>query len=146
MRGVLEECVADPRLVTPGVVERQYQLSRIQGTTWALYSTFRHAEGTRRLREHLSRIDHPTLLVWGEKDLILPPTVAEALHREIRGSRLLIIRDSGHIPMWETPEPVNQAILAFLAEPEEAKPTGQGGQGTGGRAWRNQHRRASNGP
>jgi pimeloyl-ACP methyl ester carboxylesterase len=67
-----------------------------------------------RFKDQLSRISHPTLLVWGERDLIFPPFVGEALHRMIPGSEFRIIPKSGHIPMWETPETVNQAILSFL--------------------------------
>jgi pimeloyl-ACP methyl ester carboxylesterase len=40
--------------------------------------------------------------------------VGEDLHRAIKGSKFQMIEKSGHIPMWETPEEVNQAIIAFL--------------------------------
>jgi pimeloyl-ACP methyl ester carboxylesterase len=111
---VLEECVTDVKRVTPEVLDRQYQLSRIRGTTWVLYSTLMHGSAAGRLKDDLSRVDHPTLLIWGEKDLIFPPSVGEELHHIIRGSRFQIIARSGHIPMWETPDEVNRAILAFL--------------------------------
>jgi len=38
------------------------------------------------------------------------------LHQAITGSKLRVIEKSGHIPMWETPDEVNQAILSFLQE------------------------------
>ena len=66
--------------------------------------------------DYFSRIHHPTLLIWGEKDLIFPLYVGENLHQAIQGSKLFVIEKSGHIPMWETPEVVNQAILDFLKE------------------------------
>jgi pimeloyl-ACP methyl ester carboxylesterase len=62
----------------------------------------------------LSLIDHPTLLLWGEQDLVFPPSIGEGLHRAIKGSKLHVFKKSGHIPMWETPEEVNRAILNFL--------------------------------
>jgi 2-hydroxy-6-oxonona-2,4-dienedioate hydrolase len=114
VKWLLQECVADIRRVTPELVEREYQLSRIEGTTWVLYSTFKNAPRARAFQEDLSHIPHPTLLLWGKRDLIFPPDVGEELHRTIPHSTLRIIENSGHIPMWENPDEVNSAILSFL--------------------------------
>jgi pimeloyl-ACP methyl ester carboxylesterase len=116
IKWILLECVSDIKLITPEILNRQHQLSRIKGTTWVLYSTFKNAKGAPKLKDHLPRINHPTLLIWGERDLIFPPSVGESLHQAIRGSKLQMIEKSGHIPMWETPDKVNQAILDFLEE------------------------------
>jgi len=105
----------DKTLITPEVVDRQYQFSRMKGTTWSLYSTFRNAKEAMKLKECLPRIDRPTLLIWGEDDLLFPPSVGEGLQRAIPGSELQIVEKSGHIPMWETPEKVNPLIVAFLS-------------------------------
>jgi len=114
IKRILQECVSDINLITPKVLNRQYQLSKIRGTTWVLYSTFKNAKEASKLKGYLSRIYQPALLLWGERDLIFPPSVGEDLHRTIRGSKFQVIEKSGHIPMWETPEEVNQAILSFL--------------------------------
>ena len=116
IRKVLLECVSDIKLITPEVVNRQYQLSRIEGTTWALYSTFRHGKEALKLKDQFSLIRKPTLFIWGERDLILPPSLGEYLHRVMAGSKFRVIKKSGHIPMWETPDKVNQAIIDFLQE------------------------------
>jgi len=114
MRWVLKDCVSDVKLITPEVVKRQYELSRIKGTTWVLYSTLKHAEEALKLRDQFSLIRQPALFIWGEKDIIFPPDVGETLHRAITGSKFQLIEKSGHIPMWESPDIVNQAILDFL--------------------------------
>ena len=116
IRWILLECVSDIKLITPEVLNRQYQLSKIKGTTWVLYSTFKHAEEVLMLKDRFSLIHHPTLFIWGEKDLIFPPRVGKTLHQAITGSKFWVIEKSGHIPMWETPDEVNQAILDFLQE------------------------------
>jgi pimeloyl-ACP methyl ester carboxylesterase len=116
IRWILLECVSNIKLITPEVVSRQYPLSKIEGSTWVLYSTFKHAEEALKQKDHLSMIHKPTLFIWGERDLIFPPQVGEALHQAITGSKFLKIEKSGHIPMWETPDEVNQAILSFLEE------------------------------
>ncbi len=116
IRKVLLVCISDIKLITPEVVNRQYQLSRIKGTTWALYSTFKHAREALKLKDQFSLVRKPTLFLWGEKDLIFPPQLGEALHQAIAGSKFHMIKRSGHIPMWETPDEVNRAILDFLQE------------------------------
>jgi 2-hydroxy-6-oxo-6-(2'-carboxyphenyl)-hexa-2,4-dienoate hydrolase len=116
IKRVLHECVSDARLLTREVIDRQYQLSRIKGSPWVLYSTLKNGEEALRLKDALPNIHSPTLLIWGEKDLIFPPPVGEYLHRAIPGSEFKLIKGSGHIPMWETPEEVNPLILSFLEE------------------------------
>ncbi len=116
---ILVECVSDIRLVTPEVVDRQYQLSKIKGTTWVLYSTLKHAKEALKLKDQFSLIRKPTLFIWGEKDLIFPPAVGEGLHQAIVGSKFQMIKKGGHIPMWEAPVEVNQAILSFLENSSE---------------------------
>jgi pimeloyl-ACP methyl ester carboxylesterase len=119
VKAVLQECLFDRRLITPTLLNRQWELIRFKGSTWVLYSTLKHAKDTSKMGDYLSLINHPTLLIWGERDLVFPPSVGESLHQAIKGSKLHIIKRSGHIPMWETPEEVNQAILNFLKDKME---------------------------
>ena len=116
IKWILLECVSNINLITPEILNRQYQLSKIKGTTWALYSTFKHAEEALKMNDRLSLIHHPTLFIWGDRDLIFSPDVGETLNHTITGSKFLRIEKSGHIPMWETPDEVNRAILSFLQE------------------------------
>jgi len=116
VKAVLQECLSDRRLITPELLNRQYELTRFKGSTWVLYSTLKHADETSKMGDYLPLIKHPTLLLWGERDLVLPPTVGESLRQAIRGSKLHIVKKSGHIPMWESPDEVNRAILNFLKE------------------------------
>jgi pimeloyl-ACP methyl ester carboxylesterase len=114
IKWILQECVADIKLITPEVLNRQFQLSRIEGTTWVLYSTFKNADQALAFQDDLSRIRHPTLLLWGDRDLVFPLSVGKELEHEISDSLLKPVPGSGHIPMWEAPDEVNQAILDFL--------------------------------
>jgi pimeloyl-ACP methyl ester carboxylesterase len=111
---ILRDCVSDIKLITPEILDRQYRLSKIKGSTWVLYSTLTHAGEALKLKDQLSLIQHPTLFIWGEKDHIFPPRIGETLHHTIPNSEFLKIENSGHIPMWETPDEVNRAILDFL--------------------------------
>ena len=64
----------------------------------------------------LDSIDVPTLVVVGEEDKPSPPEVAESMHERIRGSRLAVLPDAGHLTNLEVPGPFNQALRGFLAE------------------------------
>jgi pimeloyl-ACP methyl ester carboxylesterase len=67
------------------------------------------------VREDLQKIEAPTLLVWGENDPLVPPTVGELLRQEVPDSRLLVLEGAGHVPMFDRPENFDAALLAFLA-------------------------------
>ena len=67
------------------------------------------------VREDLRRIEVPTLLVWGQRDPLIPPAVGDLLREEIPDSRLLVLEKAAHVPMFDRPEEFDAALLAFLA-------------------------------
>jgi pimeloyl-ACP methyl ester carboxylesterase len=71
------------------------------------------AEG---VRDVLPRVDVPTLLVYGERDVRAPLTVAEDLEAAIPGSRLVVLPDAGHLCNIEAPNEFNVAVRDFLHE------------------------------
>lgn len=66
------------------------------------------------LREELSRISAPTLLVWGERDPLVPPSAGKLLRSQVPPSRLIVLDRAGHVPMFDRPEEFNGALLCFL--------------------------------
>jgi len=68
------------------------------------------------IRDRLSSIQCPTLIVWGRKDILVPIKDAYEFDRLIARSRLLVYDDTGHVPMLERPERFNADLAAFLAE------------------------------
>ena len=50
------------------------------------------------VRPQLAGIRAPTLLVWGARDLLVPPAAGRRLRAAIPGARLLILPAAGHIP------------------------------------------------
>lgn len=65
--------------------------------------------------EELSRISTPTLLVWGAQDPLVPPTAGKLMRSQMPYSRLVVIEDTGHVPMFDRPEEFNEKLLSFLA-------------------------------
>ncbi|HEY7455080.1 MAG TPA: alpha/beta fold hydrolase, partial [Thermoleophilaceae bacterium] len=52
-------------------------------------------------RDRLPEVKVPTLIVWGEKDSIIPVRDADEFERLIEDSRKVVMKDTGHIPMAE---------------------------------------------
>ncbi len=67
-------------------------------------------------RDRLPDVRVPTLIVWGEKDAIIPARDANEFERLIRDSRKVVMRDTGHVPMAERPKAFDDVLLGFLDE------------------------------
>ncbi|CAH2396660.1 alpha/beta fold hydrolase [Mesorhizobium escarrei] len=64
--------------------------------------------------EQLSRIVTPTLLIWGERDVLFSRNDQDRLVTAIRGSKLLSYPETGHCPNWERPQRVAADLEAFI--------------------------------
>jgi pimeloyl-ACP methyl ester carboxylesterase len=106
--------VCDQNLITEEVIARFHALKKADGFDYAQISAPRHFEKWEAYREDLKKITQPTLILWGEKDRYLSPKEGVRLCETIQNSRLVLIPDAGHLPMWERPAEVNREIGAFL--------------------------------
>jgi pimeloyl-ACP methyl ester carboxylesterase len=66
------------------------------------------------IRAHLADIVAPTLVLWGGRDALLPPSLGELVRSEIAGARLVVLERAGHVPMTEASDEVSQALAEFL--------------------------------
>ncbi|EFJ37333.1 hypothetical protein SELMODRAFT_403595 [Selaginella moellendorffii] len=62
----------------------------------------------------IPQVDKETLLIWGERDTIVPTFNAEKFLVDLPNSRLEIISDCGHIPHVERPTAVADSLSRFL--------------------------------
>src|SRR3984957_8617066 len=65
------------------------------------------------LAKWLHRIAVPTLLVWGDKDGLVPPEFGAAYREAIPGSRLVILENAGHAPFDEQKDAFLATFLNF---------------------------------
>ena len=63
---------------------------------------------------HLTRINAPTLVVWGAHDAITPMALGRDIVESVAGAQLLVLPNAGHNPMWERAEAFNTEVLRFL--------------------------------
>jgi pimeloyl-ACP methyl ester carboxylesterase len=110
---------------------------------WGAYASLADEE-TRRafLRELRAVVDHggqlvnayarlavarrPILIVWGDRDSIIPVAHARAAHEAIPGSRLEILTGAEHFPHAEFPERFAEVLGEFIQSTQsgEAAPAG----------------------
>jgi pimeloyl-ACP methyl ester carboxylesterase len=57
----------------------------------------------------------PVLVIWGERDPIVPREIGDRLAAMIPDARLQVIPRAGHQPQWEAPDAFQAALLPFLA-------------------------------
>jgi pimeloyl-ACP methyl ester carboxylesterase len=68
------------------------------------------------IRDRLAEIACPTLIVWGERDRLVPVADASEFERLIPRARKIVYPDTGHLPMLERPACFNEDLRAFLEE------------------------------
>jgi pimeloyl-ACP methyl ester carboxylesterase len=59
----------------------------------------------------------PTLVIWGEKDHLLPVDTAFALQARLRNGQLRVFKNCGHSPMEDCPQDFVNALAGFLPTP-----------------------------
>jgi pimeloyl-ACP methyl ester carboxylesterase len=64
----------------------------------------------------------PTLILWGDKDPIIPTRHGIRAHENMPGSRLQIFAGAGHFPHHDDPVGFATAVEEFIAETEPAMP------------------------
>jgi pimeloyl-ACP methyl ester carboxylesterase len=64
----------------------------------------------------LRHIEAPTIIVHGEDDATIPRGEAQILARGIRGSRIKLLPQVGHLPNLESPAEFNRVIGDFLQQ------------------------------
>jgi pimeloyl-ACP methyl ester carboxylesterase len=87
-------------------------------------SIFAATEGLMRTRveDRLRRIQAPTMVLWGDRDAMVPITQGYALASQLPCDELVVIEQAGHHPMWDQPETFNAELTAFLHQPRRRIP------------------------
>jgi pimeloyl-ACP methyl ester carboxylesterase len=65
----------------------------------------------------------PTMIIWGDRDQVIPVSHAHIAHELIPGSRLEIIEGAGHFLPIERPELMDRLLRDFLATTKPASVT-----------------------
>lgn len=104
----LYDHVYDPAAVTRKVEATTY---RYETHNWAFTENMPSYD----IKEQLSRVTCPTLVVVGRDDWITPVACSETIASLIPGARLEIFEKSGHSPQVEEAEKFQSVVRDFLA-------------------------------
>ncbi len=74
------------------------------------------------VRPDLRALQAPTLLVWGQRDPLVPTSLAEKWRRDLRRVELVVLPGAAHVPMLETPQELSDVLLRFFAAYSQASP------------------------
>jgi pimeloyl-ACP methyl ester carboxylesterase len=103
----------EPNLVTKELVDRYFDLALREGNRRALGLRMREPRAI--APERIAQIKQPTLIIWGGQDRLIPPSNAALFARDIRGSKLVMFDQLGHVPHEEDAQQTVAAVMAFLA-------------------------------
>ena len=110
-----------PDQIAPNIYAELFRIRKLPGSSRTIVRALRTGVNLLGLRPHL-RLLHdiltdlpvPTLLIWGEEDVIIPVTHAHHAARRYPDLNLCVIPDAGHWPQMEKPQEFNSRVVAFL--------------------------------
>lgn len=109
----LRQVYGQPDRVSAPLVDRYFELTLRAGNRTALRQRLAQWRGGDQAGL-IPRLRLPTLILWGERDRLLPPSDGQAFARDIAGSRLVMLPGLGHVPQEEDPAASLKPVLEFL--------------------------------
>lgn len=110
----LKNLYADPSKISMENVKVANDFKNREGVLpWMMMMA---TSGDRPDTSKISTIQVPTLIIWGEKDRLIPVEHASKFNRDIKGSEKIIYPDAGHLPMLEKPEQVYADFKKWTAD------------------------------
>lgn len=113
LRSVIEMLVFDPSAITPELMEERLKAASRPDVVSDYI--FKRTQWGDLWREDLSQLQHPTLLIWGREDRVVPLDAAFILLKLLPHARLHVLPNCGHWAQWEKAEEFNALVGNFLA-------------------------------
>jgi pimeloyl-ACP methyl ester carboxylesterase len=119
IRKNIEQVYANKLKVTDALVTRYHKMSLRTGNRKAFIdrakTDFNVAEKVNLVK--LKSVKTTTLLIWGAKDTWIPLGNGKRMDSMLPNSKLVILENSGHVPMEENPKESLEFLKSFLNEP-----------------------------
>ncbi|MCX7549443.1 alpha/beta fold hydrolase [Xanthomarina sp. F2636L] len=109
----VENVYFDTSKVTDSLVDRYFDLTLRKGNRQAFIDRF-NMSGNINAFNNIKSIQQPTLILWGANDLLIPIENAYKFHEDLPNDNLVILNNTGHVPMEESPLESLAPILQFL--------------------------------
>ncbi|MBT3872091.1 MAG: alpha/beta hydrolase [Flavobacteriaceae bacterium] len=113
VRASVENVYFDSSKVTDLVVERYFNLTLRAGNRKAFVDRLKTPKDTSTYN-NIKYIQQPTLILWGSQDLLIPVENAYKFQEDLPNNTLVILENTGHTPMEESPLESLAPVLNFL--------------------------------
>ena len=113
VRSSVENVYFDSSKVTDLVVERYFNLTLRAGNRKAFVDRIKTPKDTSTYK-NIKYIQQPTLILWGAQDLLIPIENAYKFQEDLPNNTLVILENTGHTPMEESPLESLAPVLNFL--------------------------------
>lgn len=114
VRDSVRQVYGDPAKVSDALVDRYFELSLREGNRGALFDRFAQGLGNPDNAARVAAISQPTLILWGERDQLIPLGDARRFAADIEQAELVVLHGLGHVPHEEDPVASAAAASAFL--------------------------------
>ncbi len=114
VKNTLKECYFDDQKITKAKINQYHTASLRSGNRQAFLNRVLAVKEERT--DEINQIKNHTLLLWGDKDLLVPVEFAPIFHERLPNSKLMIYENMGHVPQEEIPEKSVSDALRFLAK------------------------------
>ena len=112
----MKEVYADETKITEELITRYHKMALRTGNRQAFIDRakidFNLEEKTKL--EKLKSIKTQTLLIWGKEDNWIPLDNGQRMHKALPNSKLVVIENSGHVPMEENPKESLTILKKFV--------------------------------
>lgn len=115
LRPSIEAAYADPRALSDAVMDRYHALLLAPGNRQAMLARMRQTVLVEP-GPFLRAIQVPVLLLWGEKDAMIPVSNATDYLAELPHALLVTLPGLGHVPQEEDPAASLGPVLEFLTD------------------------------
>ena len=115
---VLQKAYFNDELISEEMPKNYAAPLSTKGAGSALISTADHLldKDVMEMSKRYKEIEAPTLIIWGEKDEIIPLFIGKRFDKEIPDSELHIFPECGHVPQEEMPEKTVEVVKWFMGK------------------------------
>ncbi|MDZ7899668.1 MAG: alpha/beta hydrolase [Arcicella sp.] len=101
--------------ITDELIDRYYDLALREGNRKAFIDRMKVSIVSDKYLK-IKTLQIYTLIIWGKQDGLIPSTVGERFHQDLRNDTLVVFKDLGHTPMEEDPENTVKAVVDFISK------------------------------
>lgn len=120
LRRYLLRTVSTPELLDERAVDVYWDRLGRDGGREAAYAMLLQLTQLPGLRERLPRVSAPTLVVWGDRDALLPVEIGEQLVALLPQASLAVVEGCGHAVAEERPDALLLRVEAHLRAPDHS--------------------------